>query len=333
LALLVLELLVEQLATVNQVGLGALQLFVEVVLAHAQLEPLAALDTLEDLGGQHCALLHAGTTFNGVTDQGSGQTLESGGFNDAELFLQVLADLVELLLLDGQGAAVAFYAITSEYLDVDDGTLGAGGHTQGGVLHIGSLLTEDRTQQLLFRSQLGFALGRDLADQDIAGADFGTHVDNARLIQLAQGRLTDVGDIGGDFLRPQLGVAGYAGQLLDVDGGETVFLNHTFGDEDRVLEVVAVPGHEGDAHVLTQGQLAHVHGRAISQDVAGSNHVTFLHQRPLVDAGVLVGTGVLGQGVDIHTSLARFHLVIIDADNDTTGVYRVHYPAATGSNT
>src|SRR5690554_3811263 len=56
LALLVLELLVEQLATVNQVSLGALQLFVEVVLAHAQLEPLAALDALEDLGGQHCAL-------------------------------------------------------------------------------------------------------------------------------------------------------------------------------------------------------------------------------------------------------------------------------------
>src|SRR5690554_2001278 len=325
LALLVLELLVEQLATVNQVGLGALQLFVEVVLAHAQLEPLAALDALEDLGGQHCALLHAGTTFNGVTDQGSGQTLESGGFNDA--------DLVELLFLDGQGTAVAFHAITGEHLDVDDGTLGAGGHTQGSVLHVGGLLTENRTQQLLLRSQLGFALGRDLADQDVAGADLGTNIDDTGLIQLAQRRFTDVGNIGGDLLRPQLGVAGHAGQFLDVDCGETVFLYHALGDEDGVLEVVAVPGHEGHAHVLTQGQLAHVHGGTISQDVAGSNHVTSLHQRPLVDAGVLVGTGVLGQGVDIHTSLASFHLVIIDADNDTTGVYRVHYPAATGSNT
>src|SRR5690606_1360301 len=248
LALLVLELLVEQLATVNQVGLGALQLFVEVVLAHAQLEPLAALDALEDPGSR--------------------------------------------LILDGRGTAVAFPAITGEHLDVDDGTLGAGGHTQGGVLHVGGLLTEDRTQQLLRRSQLGFALGCDLADQDVAGADLGTNIDDTGLIQLAQRRFTDVGNIGRDLLRPQLGVAGHAGQFLDVDGGETVFLYHALGDEDGVLEVVAVPGHEGHAHVLTQGQLAHVHGGTISQDVAGSNHVTFLHQRPLVDAGVLVGTGV-----------------------------------------
>src|SRR5690606_6909663 len=147
----------------------------------------------------------------------------------------------------------------------------------------------------------GFALGRDLADQDVARADLGTNIDDTGLIQLAQRRFTDVGDIGGDLLRPQLGFAGHAGQFRVVDGGETVYLYHAHGDEDGVLKVVAVPWHEGHAHVLTQGQLAHVHGGTISQDVAGSNHVTFLHQRPLVDAGVLVGTGVLGQGVDIHT--------------------------------
>src|SRR5690606_27957295 len=152
--------------------------------------------------------------------------------SDLELFLQVLADLVELLFLDGQGTAVAFHAITGEHLDVDDGTLGAGRHAQGGVLHVGGLLAEDRAQQLLFRSQLGLALRGDLADQDVAWADLGTDVDDTGFVQLVQRGLTDVRDVRGDFLRAELGVAGHTGQFLDVDGGEAVFLHHTLGQAD-----------------------------------------------------------------------------------------------------
>ena len=43
--------------------------------------------------------------------------------------------------------------------------------------------------------------------------------------------------------------------------------HHPLGDEDRVLEVVAVPGHERDAHVLAEGQFTHVRGRAVREDV------------------------------------------------------------------
>src|SRR5690606_41799952 len=51
------------------------------------------------------------------------------------------------------------------------------------------------------------------------------------------------------------------------------------------------------------------------------------------DAGGRAGPGGLAQVRVILTALARFHLVTIAADNDTTGDYRVHYPAATGSTT
>src|SRR5690606_8427269 len=260
------------------------------------------------------------------------EALEGRGFNDAELFLQILADLVQLFLLDRQRTGVTLHAITGEYLDVDNGTLGAGGHAQGGVLDVGGLLTKDRSQQLLFRCQLGFALGRDLADQNVAGANFGAHVDDTRLVQLAQRGFTDVGDIGGDFLWPQLGVTGYAGQFLDVDSSETVFLHHPLGHQDGVFEVVTVPRHEGHTHVLTQGQFTHIDRRAVGQDVLAGYHVTFFHQRTLVNAGVLVGTGVLGQGVDIHTGLARLHFVIVDADNDTAGIDRVDHTTTAGGN-
>ena len=116
-----------------------------------------------------------------------------------------------------------------------------------------------------------------------------------------------------------------------MDGGEAVFLNHTLGQADGVFEVEAVPCHERDAHVLTQRQFTHVGGRAVGHDVATLNFVTLAHQRTLVDAGVLVRTGVLGQVVDIYTCFAGFHFVVINANNDTAGVDRVDH-ATTASN-
>ncbi|MDT4829235.1 hypothetical protein FQZ97_626500 [compost metagenome] len=115
-----------------------------------------------------------------------------------------------------------------------------------------------------------------------------------------------------------------------MDGGEAIFLHHALGQADGVLEVEAVPGHERDAHVLTQSEFTHVGGRTIGEDVGASNHVTLLHQRTLVDAGVLVGTRVLGQVVDIHTCFAGLDFVVVDANHDTAGVHGVDHTATTG---
>ena len=69
--------------------------------------------------------------------------------------------------------------------------------------------------------------------------------------------LADVRDVARDLLRTELGVARDALELLDVDRGEEVVLDDALGDEDRVLEVVAAPRHEGDEHVAPERQLAH----------------------------------------------------------------------------
>ena len=62
----------------------------------------------------------------------------------------------------------------------------------------------------------------------------------------------------GDLFLAELRVAGDALELLDVDRGEDVVLGDALGDEDRVLEVVALPRHERDEHVLAERELAHV---------------------------------------------------------------------------
>jgi hypothetical protein len=156
------------------------------------------------------------------------------------------------------------------------------------------------------------------------GADEG----DTRLIELGQGRIADIGNVGRNLLRPELGVARDAGQLLDMDGGEAILLHHTLGDQDRVLEVVAVPGHERDQHVLAQRQFAQVGRGTVGHHVAARNRVSGIDQRPLVDAGVLIGARVLGQVIDVHARLAGQGLVVMHAHDDARGIDRVDGAAA-----
>src|SRR5690606_1592638 len=128
---------------------------------------------------------------------------------------------------------------------------------------------------------------------------FRTNVRDTRLVELGKRGVTDVRDVGRDVFRPELRVTRDAGQLLDVNRGEPVFLDDALRDQDRVLEVVAVPWHERDQQVLAKRELAHVGRRSVRQHVAARDLVARLHQRALVDAGVLVRARVLRQVVDV----------------------------------
>ncbi len=330
LALLVFELVVKQTATIDDVSLSFLELLVQRIFDHAQLEPLTVFQAVQNFIGDFLPLLQASTTFSGTTHQSGTQTFERCAFNNAELFVQVLADLVELALLDGQRTSITLNAITSEDLNVDNGAFGTGRHAQGRVFNVACFFTEDRTQQLLFRGQLGLAFRSDLTYQDVACADFSAYINDTSFIQLVQCCLTHVRDVGSDLFRPELGITRHTGQFLNVDRGEAVFLNNTLGQADGVFEVEAVPRHERDAHVLTQRQFTHIGGRAVSHDVATLNAVTLAHQRTLVDAGILVRTCVFGQVVDVDTGFACLNFVICNTNHDTAGVYRVDHAATTG---
>src|SRR5690554_700817 len=117
---------------------------------------------------------------------------------------------------------------------------------------------------------------------------------------------------------------------MNVNGGETVFFHHSLGQQDRVFKVVTVPRHESHPHVLAQGQFAHVGGWSIRHDVATLNYVPLLHQRTLVDAGVLVGAGVFDQVVDINPGLTSLNLVIMHAHNNAAGINRLDNTTTTG---
>ena len=203
--------------------------------------------------------------------------------------------------------------VAAEGLDVDhDATLTVG-HLQRGVADLARLLLEDRADQLLLGRQLGLALRRDLADEQIAGRDLGADPDDPAIVEIAQRLLRAVRDVAGDLLIAQLRRAGVDLVLLDVNRGELVVLHEALGQDDRVLEVVALPGHEGDQQVLAQRHLARVGRRAVGEHVAGGDADADIDDRLLVDQRALVGAHELLQLVLVLTAFAA-------VDHDLLGV-------------
>src|SRR6266550_88629 len=209
--------------------------------------------------------------------------------------LALLGDVDPDHLVDARAELVL--VVAREDLDVDHDAALAVRHAQARVAHLARLLAEDRAQQALFRRQLGLAFRRDLAHQDVALLDFGADVDDAALVEVAQRVVCDVGDVAGDLLGAELRLASLGLVLLDVDRGVHVFFHDPLREQDRVLEVVALPRHEGDQHVAAEGHLALVNCGTVSQDVALLDVLSRLDHRAVVQACSLVGARELLQRV------------------------------------
>ena len=194
--------------------------------------------------------------------QQSGQALEALVGEDADLIGEVPLQAEDLRGFDGLVALVLFGALAAEDLHVHNGALDARRAVERSVANVAGFLAEDGAQQFLFRSKRRFALGRDLADQNVARADGRADANHAAFVQIAKERLADVGNVARDFLGAELGVARFDFELLDVNGGVVVLLDQLFADQDGVFKVVAAPGHEGHQNVAPERQFAAIGARA-----------------------------------------------------------------------
>ena len=210
-----------------------------------------------------------------------------GRFRVLELFLEGLA----LFLAQAHPAA--------EALGVDDDSLDARRDLERIVLDVLAGAAEDRVEQLFLGRQLALALGRDLADQDLARLDVRADLDDAVIVQVAQRFFRDVGDVAGELFAAQLGLADLDLELFDMDRGVDVVAHQLFADDDRVFEVVAVPGHERDQHVSAQRELTLVGRGPVGQDLALLDLLADLDHRLLVQAGALVQADVLPHLVNV----------------------------------
>src|SRR3954453_7909866 len=209
--------------------------------------------------------------------------------------LALLGDVDANELVDARRKLVALLAAEDTYADDLAGLTVR--NLERGVAHLARLLAEDRAEQPLLGGELGLALGGHLADEDVTGGDLRADPDDAPLVEVGQHLLGDVRDVPGDLLGAELGVAGVDLVLLDVDRGEDVLLHQPLAEDDRVLVVVALPRHERDQQVGAQRHLGVVGAGPVGDRRAGLDLVALGHQRPLVDAGALVGAAELLQPV------------------------------------
>src|SRR6266480_4188675 len=217
--------------------------------------------------------------------------LPANPFGDLALLGDVDADE----LVDARRQVVA--RVARERLDVDHLAALAVRDLQRRVADLARLLLEDRADQLLLSRQLGLALRRHLADEQVARADLGADADDAALVEVLERLLRAVGDVTRDLLVAELRRTGVDLVLVDVDRGQDVLLDQALRDHDRVLEVVALPRHEGDQQVRAERELAHVGRAAIRQHLFGPNALAEADDRLLVDQRPLVGAHELGQRV------------------------------------
>src|SRR5207245_920472 len=164
---------------------------------------------------------------------------------------------------------------------------------EGHVLH-----REDLRDDAL----VAVAAGHLVADADLAllsdrDADHLVHARQELVVVLAA-EDRDVDDLPVLARRePERGLAGLALVLLDVDGGELVVLDDAVAQDDGVLVVAALPGHERDEDVLAEGELALVGRVAVGEDLVRHDAVADAHDGALVEAGALVRADELLEAV------------------------------------
>ena len=317
LALLVVEPRRDQRLGIIPLRLQGFEIGLDAVIGDAELPPFKVRMLFEQGIIDDNALLDTlGDRDRSLADQAIPHARISGTVENGAFVGGILFETLDFLAFDLQGTFVLVDAMAVEDSHLDNRTGNAGRQLQRRIAHVRCLFTEDGAQQFFFRRHRRFTLGGDLADQDIARLHFGADIDNAGLVEVAQRFLTDIGNVAGDVLGAELGISGHHFEFFDVDRGEDVFLDDLLVDQDRIFVIVAIPRHERDKGVTAQRQFAIFGRRAIGDDIALRDQVTHLHQRALVDAGVLVRALKLHQRVDVDTRFARFDFVG-GADDDT----------------
>src|ERR1700738_3354972 len=247
---------------------------------------------------------------------GSGLERERDGLPVEQLIQLGVADFVDadfLLALESADLTDSLAAIllddlvfdAREDLHVDYHAFHTRRDLERRILHVLRLLTEDRGEELLFRRQLRLALRRDLADEDIARLDVRADADDATFVEIRQRLLGDVRNLSRDLFLAALGVAHVQLELLDVDRRIDVVLHQSLGEHDRVLEVVSVPRHERHGDVGSERELSHFRRRTVSENLSLLHLLPGLHDRALVQRGVLVGAPVLLESITIVLGKSR----------------------------
>ena len=266
------------------------------------------------VGQERHILLRKDTGNNTLVTMASGHLVTDRNFS-------LLSDIAADYHVDTRRKFVGVF--TGKDLDIHHNTIFAVGNTEGGIPNLSRLLAKDSAEQAFFGGKLCLSLGGNLTHQNISGAHLGANPNDTHVVKIFKGILAYVGNIPGDFLRPELGVSGLDFIFFNVDGCKHIIPYNFFIDEDCVLVVVTLPGHKADENIFTQADLAVAGSRAVSDDLAYLDTLTAVHNGTLVGAGALVRAEELNQVVGMQFS-------VVGADDYFVGGNTLHHAVVFG---
>ena len=118
--------------------------------------------------------------------------------------LTLLGDVAANNLVNAGAELVA--VLSCEYFNVNNDTRFAVRQLEGCVANVAGLFAEDRAKQSFFCGELGFTLGCNLTNENIACANLGTLADNTVGSKILECIFTDIGDFLCDLFRTELGI-------------------------------------------------------------------------------------------------------------------------------
>src|SRR5438552_839334 len=273
---------------------------------------VASGDFFDDLAGQLDALgqqalvglLVVQVRLEYLAAKQIGEALQALIREDSDFVGEVLFQLENLRGFDGLVALVFFSALAGKDLDVHNRAFNARRAVQRSVANIAGFFAEDSAQQFFFRRQGSLTFGSHLANKNVSRFHNRADADDSALVEVAEERFADVGNIASDFLRAKLGIARFDFIFLDVDRSVVVVLNQLFADQDGVFEVVTAPGHESHEHVAAKGKFAAFRARTIGKNLTLLYAVADSNKRLLADASVLVRTLEFDELINVRAHFA-----------------------------
>ena len=97
---------------------------------------------------------------------------------------------------------IAFGAL--EALNVDNGSFNTVRNTERRIPDFFGFFAEDGVQELEFGSGIGFALGSNLTDENVARADLRANADDTFGVEVVQTLLAGIGNVPGELFRSSL---------------------------------------------------------------------------------------------------------------------------------
>ena len=224
---------------------------------------------------------------------------------------------------------------TREQTLTDNNTFQRRRSFQRSVLHITGLITEDGTEQFLFRRRIWFTLRSNLTDKDIPRLDAGTHTNNTVFVKVFSRFLTYIGNVRSQLFHTTLRFTNFQRIFFHVYRSQKVLTNHAFVQYNSILIVIALPRHVSNQQVLTQCKLSVFGWITFCQNLTCSNALALLANRTEVNRHVLVGTAPFRDIIFFQCRLEAYEFLLfrtVVQNTDSRCIHEFNHTVTLGSN-